>query len=342
MTTQERLIVSPQAALSGYGPYIDGRRLSSTGAGTHGHINPATGRVQAQVSLAGDDEIDGAIVSARRASKVWRDLHPSQRARILHRLADLVDAHAEELSILNSLETGHPFRSGGIQLASAWIRYYAGWCDKIEGQVASSLTLPGFHYILPEPYGVVAAVIPWNAPIVACAMKVFPALAAGNAVVLKPPELTPFGAVRLAELASEAGVPPGAFNVVPSTGSMGARLIRHPGIDKVSFTGGAATARLVMAVCAETLKPLALELGGKSASIIFADADLDRAVPQSLAGCLTLSGQGCVNPTRMLVHESVYDDVLSRVIALTKDLKLGAPFDPETSMGPVISVVCAP
>jgi aldehyde dehydrogenase (NAD+) len=168
-------------------------------------------------------------------------------------------------------------------------------------------------------------------------MKVFPALAAGNTVVLKPPELTPFAALRIAEIAREAGLPEGVFNVVPGTGEAGAALVRHPGVDKVTFTGGGATAKLVMQGCAETLKPLAMELGGKSANLIFPDADLDRAVPQSIVGCLALTGQGCVNPTRMLVHESVYDEVVDRVTAIVGGLKLGTQFDPATTMGPVIS-----
>ncbi|MBV9512016.1 MAG: aldehyde dehydrogenase, partial [Caulobacteraceae bacterium] len=224
-----------------------------------------------------------------------------------------------------------------MTLALAWIRYYAGWCDKLDGQVVSSYPLPGFDYILPEPYGVIAAIIPWNMPSVATSMKVVPALAAGNTVVLKPPEITPFVALRMAELAIEAGLPPGAFNVVPGGGAAGAALVRHPEVDKITFTGGGPTAKLVMAGAAEALKPLALELGGKSANLIFADANLDAAVPQSVMGCLGLSGQGCVNPTRMLVQESIYDEVADRVAAVVKAIRLGLPLDPATGMGPVIN-----
>jgi aldehyde dehydrogenase (NAD+) len=342
MTAIGSLTKDPVELLKGHGLYIDGERVGSTSAGAHQHINPATGKVQAQVALAGPDDVDRAVRSACAARASWRAVPPNQKARILARTADLIDEKSEELNILNALETGQPFRGaspGG--LATTWIRYYAGWCDKLDGQVVTSLTMPGFDYILAEPYGVVAAIIPWNAPAVSVAMKVFPALAAGNTVVLKPPELTPFAALRIAELAREAGLPEGVLNVVPGTGAAGAALVRHPDVDKVTFTGGGVTAKLVMAGCAETLKPLALELGGKSANLIFADADLDRAVPQSIAGCLANAGQGCVNPTRMLVHESAYDEVVDRILAIVRAVRLGTPFDPNTTMGPVISETAA-
>ena len=329
---------NPADMLQGHGLYIDGQRQARSGGGSHRHVNPATGKAQAEVALAGPADIDRAVESARQARAVWRAVPPNEKARILSRCAELMEGAAQELAALNALETGMPVRGGGgLGLAPARLRYYAGWCDKIEGQVVASFPLPGFDYIMPEPYGVIAAIIPWNAPIVAVSMKVFPALAAGNTVVLKPPEQTPFAALRIAELATQAGLPPGVFNVVPGTAEAGAALVRHPGVDKVTFTGGGATARLVMAGCAETLKPMSLELGGKSANLIFADADLDRAVPQSVTGCMGLTGQGCVNPTRMLVHESVYDGVVERATAAVKAYRLGGPFDPQTTMGPVIN-----
>jgi len=326
------------ALLRNHGLFIDGARTAGRG-GVHAHINPATGQPQAEVALAGPDDVDAAVRSARSAFRTWRAVPAQEKSRILFRCADLLQDAGDELGTLLALETGAPFASarGGGGLAGAWIRYYAGFPDKLEGQVVSSLTLPGFDYVLPEPYGVIAAILTWNSPLVSIAMKVFPALAAGNAVVMKPPELTPFAALRVAEIACEAGLPPGVLNVVPGAAEAGAALVRHAGVDKVTFTGGGATARRVMAGCAETLKPLALELGGKSANIVFADADLDRAIPMSLVGCLTLSGQGCVNPTRMLVAEPLYDEVVDRLRSIAGAVRLGEPFAPETTMGPVIS-----
>ena len=320
------------------GLFIGGKRIGETSAERHRHVNPGTGKVQAEVALGGPAEIDQAVRNAREARSAWLSIPPTQRMMILLKCAEVMEANAEELATLNSLETGMPFsQGGGIGLATAWIRYYAGWCDKLDGQVVASFPMPGFDYILPEPYGVIGAIIPWNMPSVATSMKVIPALAAGNTVVLKPPEITPFVALRMAELAREAGLPPGAFNVAPGTGEAGASLVSHPGVDKITFTGGGATARRIMAGAAEALTPVALELGGKSANLIFADANLDAAVPQSVGGCLGLSGQGCVNPTRMLVEESVYDQVVERVRATVGAIRLGLPLDLNTSMGPVIS-----
>ncbi|MET0987724.1 MAG: aldehyde dehydrogenase family protein, partial [Steroidobacteraceae bacterium] len=333
---------NPTDLLQAHGLYIDGERVTRA-SGVHEHINPATGQVQAAIALAGPADVDRAVQSARAARAAWRAVPPNEKGRILFKFADLFQAALPEIATLAALECGSPLVVGaGMPLAQAWIRYYAGWCDKLEGQVVASFPSPGFDYILPEPYGVIGAIIPWNMPSVATSMKVIPALAAGNTVVLKPPELTPFVALRMAELAVEAGLPKGVFNVVPGGGAAGDALVRHPGIDKVSFTGGGPTAKLIMAACAATLKPSAMELGGKSANLIFEDADLDRAVPQSVLGCLGLSGQGCVNPTRMLVHQSIYDEVAERAVAAVKALRIGNPLDTSTTFGPVINeAACA-
>ena len=191
---------------------------------------------------------------------------------------------------------------------------------------------------MPEPYGVVGAIVPWNGPLMGMGQKCGPALAAGNTVVAKPPEIAPFGAIAFAELALEAGLPPGVVNVVPGGAVAGEALVRHPGVDKVSFTGGTATARLVMAAAAETLTPLALELGGKSANVIFPDADLDAAVQASaFLGCTLLSGQGCALPTRLYVHDDVYDEVVGRLVAQVEAVTVGDPLDRRTLMGPVVT-----
>ena len=314
-------------------------RITASSGGTHEHINPATGKVQATVALAGPDEIDAAVGAARDAFGAWRAMPVDQRAGILFRFADLLREHTDEFSAIIALESGTPIATGGGSRSSAtWVQYYAGWADKLQGDVVPVYPLPGLDYVLPEPYGVVAVIVPWNGPVMSSAMKVAPALAAGNCVVLKPPELAPFGAIRFTELALEAGIPPGVINVVPSGAVGGEALTRHPGVDKISFTGGPETARRVMAAAAEALTPVVLELGGKSANIVFEDADLDAAA--ALAARLSLvvlSGQGCVLPTRLLVQDTVYDEVVARIAAMTGHFKMGLPLAPDTIMGPVIS-----
>ena len=264
-----------------------------------------------------------------------------QRAAILFRLADLLEANAGEAVAINALDNGTPVSAldSGAYTA-AWTRYYAGWVDKLEGDVVPTYGGPGLDVVLPEPYGVIGAIVPWNGPMMGMGQKVVPALAAGNTVVAKPPELAPFGALRFAELALEAGMPPGVLNVVPGGADAGDALVRHPGVDKISFTGGRGTARAVMAAAAETLTPLALELGGKSANIVFPDADLDVAVPFSaMLGAVLLSGQGCALPTRCYVHADVYDDVVGRIVEQVEAMPVGDPLDPSVMMGPVITEV---
>jgi aldehyde dehydrogenase (NAD+) len=321
------------------GPLIGDRWLTAASGGVAQHINPSTGAPQAEVVIGAAAEIDAAVAAARPAQREWIRRAPDQRRDTLLALAALVEAHRPEFALLAALESGMPIAgSGGMDLALAWIRYYAGWADKVGGSTFDGYPARGLGFTKPEPYGIIGAIIPWNAPLIAVSMKVVPALAAGNAVILKPPSLTPFAALRFGELALEAGLPPGLLSVVPGDAEAGEALVRHPDVGKVSFTGGEAIARRVIAASAETLKPLALELGGKSANIIFADADLEAAVPMAVAmGCVQLSGQGCVLPTRLLVHDSVYDEVVARAGAVAGAFRIGPAIDPETRMGPVIS-----
>ena len=216
-------------------------------------------------------------------------------------------------------------------------RYNAGWADKIGGEVIPTWPAPAFDYTCDEPYGVVAISIPWNGPISAIGMTVAPALAAGNCVVLKPPELAPYAALRMGELFLEAGFPPGVVNVVPAGPEGGEVLCRHPGIDKIHFTGSGATARKVLASSLEHLVPVGLELGGKSANIIFADADVDATIPHVVTAIASLSGQGCLLGTRALVQRPVYEEVIERVVAAVDALTVGDPLSPTTRIGPVIS-----
>jgi acyl-CoA reductase-like NAD-dependent aldehyde dehydrogenase len=320
----------------------DGHSTGASG-GVYAHHNPATGVRQAEVPLGGVAEIEAAVRAARDARAVWRTVPMGERMAILFRLADLLDAHDDEACAINALDTGTPvsgMRSGAY--TAAWTRYYAGWIDKLDGEVVP-VAGDALDVVVPEPYGVIGAIVPWNGPMMGMGQKAVPALAAGNTVVVKPPELAPFGALRFAELALEAGLPPGALNVVVGGAAAGDALVRHPGVDKVSFTGGCATARKVMAAAAETLTPLTFELGGKSANIVFPDADLDVATSMAaLLGAVLLSGQGCALPTRLYVHDDVYDEVVGRVVAQIQAVRVGDPFDPTVLMGPVVSAAaCA-
>jgi acyl-CoA reductase-like NAD-dependent aldehyde dehydrogenase len=315
----------------------DGRSHGASG-GVYEHHDPTTGVLQAEVALAGADEVDAAIDAARAARRSWRAVPMDERMAILRRLADLLEEHDDEACAINALDNGTPvsgLRSGAY--TAAWTRYYAGWIDKLDGEVVP-VAGDALDVVLPEPYGVIGAIVPWNGPMMGMGQKAVPALAAGNTVVVKPPELAPFGALRFAELALQAELPPGVLNVVVGGAAAGDALVRHPGIDKVSFTGGCATARLVMAAAAETLTPLTFELGGKSANIVFPDADLDvAAATAAMLGAVLLSGQGCALPTRLYVHDDVYDDVVARVVTQVEAVEVGDPLDPAVVMGPVVN-----
>lgn len=324
--------------LAAKGHLIGDAWSAADSGGRYAHHDPATGLLQAEVRLGGAAEIDAAVAAATAAVPVWRAMPLEERAAILFRLADLLVADDDAAAALNARDNGTPVSTlrPGLYTA-AWVRYYAGWVDKLTGEVVP-VSGGGLDYVLPEPYGVIGAIVPWNGPMMGMGQKVAPALAAGNTVVAKPPEIAPFGALRFAELAREAGLPPGVLNVVAGGAAAGEALVRHPRVGKVSFTGGHVTARKVMAAAAETLKPLALELGGKSANIVFPDADLDTAATLAVMfGVGLLSGQGCALPTRLFVHEDVYDDVVERVVAAARGLAVGDPSDPATFMGPVVT-----
>jgi aldehyde dehydrogenase (NAD+) len=323
--------------LAALGHLIAGEWRTSDSAGTYPHRYPATGRVQAEVGLAGAGDVDDAVNAAREAQPAWAALPPGRRAAVLFRLAGLLEHHATEAAELAALDNGTPvsiMRPG--EYTAAWVRYYAGWCDKLDGQ-----TLGGGRTstsVRLQPYGVVAVLPPWNGSMMGMGQKAAPALAAGNAVVAKPPELAPFGVLRFTELAAEAGLPAGVLNVVVGGAEAGAALAGHAGIDKISFTGGAATARSLMAAASAHLTPLALELGGKSPLVVFPDADLDLAAQVAARlGTAVLSGQGCALPTRAYVHEDVYDQVSEKVASTVAALPVGDPLDPATVVGPVVS-----
>jgi aldehyde dehydrogenase (NAD+) len=316
------------------------RRASGSG-GMHQHINPVTGQADAEIPLAGVDEVDEAVRAAHTAFADWRATRPADRRRLLLRLADLLEGNAPEFARRGTLDNGTPIMvSGGFVPTSAeWTRYYAGWADKISSDLTAFHTKDGeIGYTLAQPYGVIGVIITWNGPLISLAMKIPAALAAGNTVVVKPSELTPFSGELFADLVEEAGFPPGVVNILPGAPKAGAALVEHPLVKKVTFTGGPDTARKILHGCADSMKPACLELGGKSANIVFDDADLDTACSHgTFMSLAVLSGQGCALPTRMLVHEPIYDAVVGRVAEIAKAINVGDPFDPSTVSGPVVS-----
>ena len=321
--------------------HLGGQRRARGSAGVHEHVDPTTGKVDAEVPLAGAAEIDEAVAAAQEAFLQWRATRPAQRRQLLTSLAELLERNADELARRGALDNGTPLSvvATMVPLAAEWTRYYAGWPDKLTGEVTTSYENHGeFSYTLPQPYGVIGMIITWNAPLLSLAMKIPAALAAGNTVVVKPSELTPFTGELFAELVSEAGIPAGVVNILPGGADAGVRLVEHPDVQKISFTGGPETARKILVGAAERMKPVVLELGGKSANLIFEDADIKAACGLgTFMSVGNLSGQGCVLPTRMIVHESLYDEAVERVAKTAQRIPVGDPFDPATMAGPVVS-----
>ncbi|HEX8602384.1 MAG TPA: aldehyde dehydrogenase family protein [Pseudoduganella sp.] len=325
----------PRAAM-----FIGGEKITTGSAGSFTHINPATGAEQAQVPMGGKQEVAAAVAAAKGAAMAWAATPPVQRRDLLNRLADLIRDNAAEFARLSAIDIGTPLTvgAGGPRLAEEWIRYYAGWADKIDGQVVSSFPSDELIYTVPEPYGVIGIIVTWNGPLISLGMKVAPALAAGNTVVIKPAEQTPFAVSLFGELVAQAGFPPGVVNIVHGAGEAAQALIGHPDVAKISFTGGPVTARKILHQCADLLKPAVLELGGKSANIVFEDADLDAVAQFSAFWSVgLLSGQGCELPTRLLVQESIYDRLVEKVVQVAGMLPVGDPFDASTVVGPVVN-----
>ncbi|BBF72246.1 aldehyde dehydrogenase family protein [Sphingomonas bisphenolicum] len=321
--------------------HIGDRRLAQASGGTHDHIYPADGSTTSRIPLAGAAEAQEAVEAASEAFKSWRRSKPIERRQMLQRLAQLIRDNDAEFGRLGALDNGTPatFAAGGAHIAAEWIDYYAGWADRIESRVNSTVMADGeLGYTLAEPYGVIGVIITWNGPLISLGMKVAPAIAAGNTVVVKPSEMTPYSGELFMKLAAEAGIPAGVINMIPGSIEAGDALVRHPLVEKVSFTGGPVTARKILAACAEQMKPAVLELGGKSANIIFPDADLDAACTFGVFNSIgMMSGQGCAFPTRLLVHTDIYDQVVERVLAIAAHIKVGDPFDAVTTSGPVIN-----
>jgi aldehyde dehydrogenase (NAD+) len=318
---------------------IGGSWVERSSGGVMTHVDPATGEILGEFLVAGPEEIDAAVRAAKLAFPAWKRMPADRRRALLLRVAELVGAAADDFKTLVALETGTPIGvSASFGKVVDFFQYYAGWCDKFAGEVNPTYPRRALDYTLYEPYGVVGALATWNSPIVTAAMKLAPALAAGNCVVLKASELGPFALMRLAELCEEAGLPEGVLSLVTGGAATGEAIIRHPDVRKVSFTGGPSTAVKVMSTAAESLTPVTLELGGKSANVVFDDADLDAAALMAAQmSTIASAGQGCLYPTRLLVQERVYDDVVSRVRAVAESRVIGDPLDPAVNMGPVIS-----
>lgn len=336
MTSQAIDITRPAVHLR-----IGSERIATGSGGMHEHINPVDGRVDAQIPLAGPAEVDRAVRTAHEAFAGWRRTRPAERRQMLTRLADLIEAESEQFARLGAFDNGTPLPVAAGLVASSieWTRYYAGWADKLTSEVTGSFGPDGeFSYSLGQPYGVIGVIITWNGPLISLAMKIPAALAAGNTVVVKPSELTPFTAELFADLVERAGIPAGVVNIVPGAPEAGAALVEHPLVEKVTFTGGPDTARKILHSCADSMKPSVLELGGKSANIVFADADLDQACSHgTMMSVGTLSGQGCALPTRMLVQDSIYEEMIARVEAFTRFITVGDPLAEGTLSGPVVN-----
>ncbi len=322
---------------------IGGRWVDSVSGKTFETINPATGDIICRVAEGDKEDVDLAVQAARKAleSKAWKRMSASQRGRLLYRLADLIESHADELAALETLDNGKPIndsRTIDIPGVVACYRYFAGWADKIHGKTIPA-NGPFFAYTRHEPVGVVGQIIPWNFPALMQAWKWAPALACGCTVVLKPAEQTPLTALRIAELALEAGFPEGVVNVVPGFGpTAGAAIARHPDVDKVAFTGSTEVGKEIMKAAAETnLKRVTLELGGKSPNIIFADADVEKAAKFAYHALFFNMGQCCCAGSRLLVESKVHDQVLNILIEMAKKQRIGDPFDEQTTQGPQVS-----
>jgi acyl-CoA reductase-like NAD-dependent aldehyde dehydrogenase len=322
---------------------IGGQWIEAASGKTFETMNPSTGEVLARVAEGDSEDVNRAVAAARKAfeSGPWPKLTPSQRGRLLLKLADLIEQNAEELAQLETLDNGKPIkyaRGGDVPLTADHFRYFAGWATKIEGETIP-VSIPNmFTYTLREPIGVVGQIIPWNFPLQMASWKLAPALACGNTVILKPAEQTPLTALRLGELICEAGFPDGVVNIIPGFGeTAGAALVAHPDVDKIAFTGSTEVGKKIARVCTDTLKKVTLELGGKSPNIIFPDADMKFAIRGALNAIYFNQGEVCTAGSRLFIHSSVYDQVMSGLSEGASRMKVGVGIDPTTDMGPLIS-----
>jgi acyl-CoA reductase-like NAD-dependent aldehyde dehydrogenase len=322
---------------------IGGEKVDAVDGATFETLDPATRNVITTVAQGGAADVDRAVTAARAAfehGSDWRKMTPGDRGRAMTRLATLVEDHADELAELESLDNGKPLKFARyVDVAGtiAHLHYYAGWCTKIEGGTLPVSIPDMFAYTRREPVGVAGQIIPWNFPLLMAAWKIGPALAAGCTIVLKPAEQTPLTALRLGELALEAGIPAGVLNVVTGDGATGAALVDHPGVDKIAFTGSTAVGRMIGERAGKALKRVTLELGGKSPNVILPDADLEAAIRGSYTGIYFNSGQACNAASRLFVQKDQFDTVMGALADAAKSTKVGPGLDPETFVGPLVS-----
>ena len=323
---------------------IGGEWVDAASGETFATINPATGEELTQVALAGPQDVDRAVKAARQAYEhgPWSKFSGEERGNLLWKVADLIEAHADELAELDTLDNGKPLRvarRGDLPSAARHFRYYAGLAGKIEGSTIPVSMPNQFVYTRREPMGVVGLIIPWNFPLLMCAWKLAPALACGNTALLKPAEETPLSALRLGDLIEEAGIPPGVVNILTGPGlPTGAAIVAHNDVDKVAFTGSTQVGREIMKnAAASNLKRVSLELGGKSPNVIFADADLGKAIRGANWAIFSTSGQECVAGSRLFVERPVYEQVIEGLAAEAQKIRVGNGFTPKVHIGPIIS-----
>ncbi|ALL67164.1 Aldehyde dehydrogenase [Paraburkholderia caribensis MBA4] len=320
--------------------FIDGRFVPSLSGETLATLNPHDNSVIAEVAMANHADVDRAVAAAKAAFPKWSNMAGAERGRLLLKLADAIEANADRLARLESIDTGHPIRDTrnlDVPRTAATFRYFGGMADKFEGSVIP--VEQGFlNYLTREPVGIVGQVVPWNFPLMFTSWKMAPALAAGNCVIMKPAELTPLSSLAIAELMAEVGFPAGVVNILPGLGHVAGQYIaEHPEIGKVAFTGSTAVGRKIVQASSGNLKKVQLELGGKGANIVFGDANIDAVVQGSAFGIFHNQGQACIAASRMIVHESVADEVLEKFVALARSIRIGDPLDPSTEMGPLTS-----
>lgn len=322
--------------------FIDGKFVDAVGADRLPVINPHDGSVITEIAEGRQADIDLAVQAAKAAFPNWRATPAAERGRLLLKLADALEANLEEFAQLESLNTGHPIKDSrflDVPRTAGCFRYFGGMADKIQGDVIP--VEKGFlNYVVREPLGVVGAIVPWNFPLMFCSWKMGPALAAGNTCVLKPSEITPLTSLLLAQLMNEIGFPPGVVNIVPGFGhTAGERLASHTDVAKIAFTGSTSTGRKVVEYSASNVKRVQLELGGKGANIVFADANIDAAVNGSAFAIFHNQGQACIAGSRLILDEKIADEFLDKFVKLAKSIKVGNPLDPTTEMGPLTSAM---
>jgi betaine-aldehyde dehydrogenase len=321
--------------------FINGKFVPAEDGATLPVLNPHDNSVIANVAMAGKADIDKAVAAAKAAFPKWARMAAMERGRLLLKLADAIEANADELARLESMDTGHPLRDTrnlDVPRTAVTFRYFGGMADKLEGTVIP--VEAGFlNYMLREPVGVVGQVVPWNFPLMFTSWKMAPALAAGNCVVMKPAELTPLATLRIAELMAEVGFPPGVVNIVPGLGHIaGQYMAEHEDIAKIAFTGSTATGRRIVQASAGNLKKVQLELGGKGANIVFGDANVTAAVNGSAFAIFHNQGQACIAGSRLVLHKSIADEFTERFARLAASIKIGDPLDPTTELGPLTSL----